>query len=115
MAEWVSLGVALLLLGGVVSAVFILWSDPASAPARFTVDHGEVRQESGQFYLPFTITNEGDETGSQVTVVGSVIARGAPEFAATTFDFIPGHARVQGVLIFSHEPTAAQLRVISYQ
>ncbi len=46
------------------------------------------------------------------TALGAVIIK---EEVSTTFDFIPGHAEVAGVLIFSHDPEAAEAQVSSYQ
>ncbi|MGF1570508.1 MAG: hypothetical protein ACFCVD_20940 [Nodosilinea sp.] len=114
-AEWVSLGISLTLLTGVVATVISLWLNPSLNPARFTLDPGPVRHEADQYYLPVTITNEGDATGSQVTVEGILNVDNNPEVSNTTVDFIPARSAVEVVLIFSHEPAAATLRVASYQ
>jgi uncharacterized protein (TIGR02588 family) len=114
-AEWVSLGVALVLLAGVIGTVVALWLSPSQDAPRFTVEHGETRREAGRFYLAITVHNDGDRTASEVTVVGVVAANGREETATTTFDFIPGHTKVEGVLIFGQDPSGADVRVVSYQ
>lgn len=114
-AEWVSLVISLVLLAGVVGAVLALWLEGTDAPARFRVERGAVRYEAGHYHLPITVANEGDATGAQVTVEGKLAAGGREEAPATTFDFIPGRSSAAGVLIFSAEPTAAEVRVVSYQ
>jgi uncharacterized protein (TIGR02588 family) len=114
-AEWVSLIISIVLLAGVVAMVFALWLSPSKKPARFRIDRGSVRNESGHYYLPITVINEGDATGAQVTVEGRIRESGNEQPSATTFDFIPAHSSVNGVLIFDTEPSAAELRVISYQ
>ena len=114
-AEWVSLGVALLLLAGVIGTVIALWLSPSEDAPRFTVEHGAVRSEAGRFYLPITVRNDGDQTASEVSVAGVVAADGREETATTTFDFIPGQTKVEGVLIFSRDPAAASVRVVSFQ
>jgi uncharacterized protein (TIGR02588 family) len=114
-AEWVSLAISIFLLAAVVAIVVYLWLSSSNDPARFQVERGAVRNEAGQFYLPITITNEGDETGAQVTVEGRLIAGSREEISTTMFDFIPGRSRAEGVLIFSSDPAAASLRVVSYQ
>jgi uncharacterized protein (TIGR02588 family) len=112
----VSLGVALLVLAGVVGIILALWLEPSPGdPATFRIERGAVRSEGGRFYLPVTIMNEGDLTASQVTVEGELTVNGHKEEVSTTFDFIPGHAEVAGVLIFSHDPEAAEAQVSSYQ
>ena len=114
-AEWVSLAIALILLAGVAGAIVWLWRGDPDQPARFRVERGAVRREGDQFYLPVAITNEGDRTGAQVLVEGTLAADGREEVAATTFDFIPGHSRVEGVLIFGRDPAGAAVRVASFQ
>lgn len=111
-AEWVSLGISLTLLAGVVGTVVSAWLNPSLTPAEFTVEHGQVRAANGHYYLPITIKNEGDATAAQVTVEGSLQTE---EVTTTTFDFVPAQSDADGVLIFSQEPSGATVRVISYQ
>ncbi|MGA9769196.1 MAG: hypothetical protein WBV94_09160 [Blastocatellia bacterium] len=114
-AEWVSLIISIVLLAAVVAAVILLWVNSSNKPARFRIDRGAIRNEAGHYYLPISITNDGDTTGAQVTVEGTTGGGGNEETSATTFDFIPGHSTSQAVLIFSTEPTSAEMRVVSYQ
>jgi uncharacterized protein (TIGR02588 family) len=114
-AEWVSLAISTLLLAAVIGAVTALWISQSKEPARFRVDRGAARNEAGQYYLPITVTNEGDATGAQVTVEGKLTAGGGEETSATTFDFIPARSRAEGVLVFNHDPASAEVRVVSYQ
>ncbi len=113
-AEWISLIVSICLVAGVVGVVVVMWLSPASNPTRFRIERGAVRIEAGHYYLPVTVTNDGDATGAQVTIEGKV--RGSAEqVSTTTFDFIPAHSSVEGVLVFNTEPGSAELRVVSYQ
>ncbi|WP_052049519.1 hypothetical protein [Leptolyngbya sp. KIOST-1] len=114
-AERFSLAISLTLLSGVVATVASLWLHPSLKPAVFTVEPGAVRTANGLYYLPVTIKNDGDATAAEVTVEGSLGAGSTEEIATTTFDFIPAHSDAETVLIFSQEPTAATVRVISYQ
>ncbi len=114
-AEWVSLVISLLLLAVVVGVVVKLWLSETQEPARFKIEIGAARNDGGQFYLPFVLTNEGDQTAAEVTVEGRIGDAGNEETSTTTFDFIPGHARQEGVLVFSGDPATAQLRVASFQ
>jgi uncharacterized protein (TIGR02588 family) len=114
-AEWVSLMISIVLLVGVVAVVIALWLSPSNEPARFRIDRKAIRNEAGHYYLPITVTNEGDATGAQVTVEGRLKGSGTEQASATTFDFIPAHSSVEGVLIFDTEPTSAELRIVSYQ
>lgn len=114
-AEWVSLGIALVLLAVVVGTVIALWINDSNQPARFRVDRHEARNEGDHFYLPITVTNEGDLTGAEVVVEGTLSEGGEEETATTTFDFIPSHSRAEAVLVFSRDPSQAVVRVMSYQ
>lgn len=107
--------ISIVLLAGVVGVVIALWSSPSKEPARFRIDRRAIRNEVGHYYLPITVTNEGGATGAQVTVEGRLRGSGNEQASATTFDFIPAHSSVEGVLIFDTEPTSAELRVVSYQ
>jgi uncharacterized protein (TIGR02588 family) len=114
-AEWLSLIISLLILLGIIGLVLAMWANSASAPAQFTLEPGDVRQANGLYYLPVTIANTGDETAAQVMLEGIVTAGEDEEEATTTIDFLPGHAQAEAVLIFSHDPSDAELRVVSYQ
>ncbi|MGB3138292.1 MAG: hypothetical protein WBG38_18480 [Nodosilinea sp.] len=111
-AEWISLGVSLTLLAGVVATVVTLWLHSSDQPAQFTVERGDLRTTNEQYYLPITVRNQGDITAAQVTVEGML---SDAEISMTTFDFVPGRSDAKGVLIFDREPSAAKVRVVSYQ
>ncbi len=114
-AEWVSLAVSLILLAGLIAIVAWLWLNSSGMPASFRVEQGAVRNERGQFYLPVHITNDGEVTATEVKVEGLLASSGQEERSDTTFDFIPAHSTVEGVLIFSQNPANATVRVLSYQ
>jgi uncharacterized protein (TIGR02588 family) len=114
-AEWFSLGISLTLLSAVVATVASLWLNPSLKPAEFAVEPGKVRSANEHYYLPITIKNEGDATAAQVTVEGTLATASNDEISTTTFDFVPARSDVEGVLIFSEEPTSATVRVVSYQ
>jgi uncharacterized protein (TIGR02588 family) len=114
-AEWVSLLISLLVLAGVVGTVIALWLRPTDNPPRFRIERGAVRSDADHYHLPIKLINDGDATGAQVTVEGTLRGGNAEETATTTFDFVPARSRVEGVLVFSSEPAAATVRVVSYQ
>lgn len=114
-AEWVSLGVSLVILGLLVGLVIFVWLSPADRPARFEVRQGQTRIEGNSYYVDFTIKNKGDQTGERVKVKGFITVDGRREEASTTFDFVPGRSEEQGVLIFEHEPSGLVIRAVSCQ
>ena len=114
-AEWVSLGIALLLLAVVVGAVIALWLSPNDDPPRFSIEHGEVRQFNDRFHLVVRVRNDGDQTASEVTVEGRLPEGTPAEVARTTFDFVPGRSTVEGVLIFGRPSAGAAVYITSFQ
>lgn len=113
-AEWVTLMLSAAVLSLVVGAVVVLWVSDSHKPAQFRIERGAIRHTAGVYYLPITIINEGDATGAQVKVAGSLPGE-QEEMASTIFDFIPARARAQGVLLFKSDPNAAEVHVVSYQ
>jgi uncharacterized protein (TIGR02588 family) len=114
-AEWISLIVSIGLLGVVIGLIIWVWLNEQGTPATFRIERGAIEQVDGQYYLSVTIHNEGDTTASEVTLEGSLEVDGDEETATTTFDFVPGHSDREATLIFSADPSAADVRVISYQ
>jgi uncharacterized protein (TIGR02588 family) len=114
-AEWLSLAIALAILAGVLATVIVLWRSPRSEPPRFQVEHGPIRQVGAHFHLPLAVHNQGDQTASEVLVVGVLSVDGREETASTVFDFIPGQTTVEAVFVFGHDPTTASVQVRSFQ
>ena len=114
-AEWISLIVSIGLLSIVIGLIIWVWLNEKGTPATFRIERGAVEQVDDQDYLIVTIHNEGDTTASEVTLEGSLEVDGDEENPTTTFDFVPGHSDREATLIFSADPSAAEVRVISYQ
>lgn len=114
-AEWVSLAVALIILLVFVAAILWLWIHQPTGPALFKIERGLVRNETGLFHLPVTITNIGGSAVGQVRVEGKLNNEGREELTATTIDFLPVRAQEEVVLIFRGEPSGALVQVVSYR
>lgn len=113
-AEWISLGVSLIILLGFVGAIIWLWIHQPTGPAQFNVQRGVVRNESGLFHLPVTVTNTGGVAVGQVRVEGKLNNQGREEIAVTTIDFLPVRAQEEIVLVFLNDPSGAVVQVVSY-
>jgi uncharacterized protein (TIGR02588 family) len=113
-AEWISLAVALFIIMGFVAAIVWLWIDQPTGPARFKVERGLVRNDTGLFHLPVTITNIGGLAVGQVRVEGRLNNDGREEVTVTTIDFLPVRAHEEVVLVFRGEPSGAVVEVVSY-
>ena len=114
-AEWISLSVALIILFGFVAAILWLWIKRPTGPAQFRIERGVVRNETGLYHLPVTVTNTGGLAVGQVRIEGKLNTAGREEITVTTIDFLPVQAREEIVLVFRGEPSAAVVQVVSYR
>lgn len=114
-AEWISLAVALIILMAFVGAIIWLWIHQPTGPPQFKVERGMVRNETGLFHLPVTVTNTGGLAVGQVRVEGKLNNQGREEITVTTIDFLPVRAQEEVVLIFRNEPSEAVVQVVSYR
>ena len=116
LAEWVSLGMSLLLLACVVGVILWLWASEPEGPPRFAVERGAARQEAGLFHLPVAVTNVGGLAAGQVRIEGRLAGAGPEqERPATTIEFLPVRAREEVVLVFRGDPAGAAVEVVSYR
>lgn len=108
LAEWVTLGVSLLILVGVVGALVYFYVGD-SAPEEPTIEVrpqlGEVREATGAFYLPVEVANRGVQTASDVTIQLTLTSfAGASETVSFTIPFLPGGGTVTTVAVFQTNP-----------
>jgi uncharacterized protein (TIGR02588 family) len=119
LAEWVTFGVAALILLMIVSLVLYDWiATPPTPPVLSLIQSGAVRQENGQFYVPFTITNTGGDTAESVQIIAELRIDGSREESGEQqIDFLAGAESEEGAFIFSHNPEDGELvmRVASYK
>jgi uncharacterized protein (TIGR02588 family) len=113
-AEWISLAVSLLILAGFVGAIVWLWINQPTGPPQFKIERGMVRNETGLFHLPVTVTNVGGSAVGQVRVEAKLNNGGREETTVTTIDFLPIRAQEEVELVFRSEPSAAVIQVVSY-
>ena len=114
-AEWISLSVALIILFAFVAAILWLWINRPTGPPEFKVERGVIRNETGLYHLPVTVTNTGGLAVGQVRVEGKLNNERQEEITVTTIDFLPVQAQEEVVLVFRGEPSAAVVHVVSYR
>ncbi|KQV82140.1 hypothetical protein [Rhizobium sp. Root1220] len=106
---------------GVVSAVVVIcvlaWigkdalMDGDTSPNLVGVVLQTERRSDG-FQVLFEIRNDSSVTASQVTVHGEMGEQGSVlESVDTVLDYVPGHSKAGGGLIFQHDPTGKTLTV----
>ena len=119
LAEWVTFGVAALILLTIAGLVIYDWiATPPTPPVLSLTQSGAVRQASGQFYVPFTITNTGGDTAESVQIIAELrINGGVEESGEQQIDFLAGAESEEGAFVFSRNPQEGELvmRVASYK
>jgi uncharacterized protein (TIGR02588 family) len=119
-AEQVSFGIAALIVFALVSGVcYLWWSKRDPAPANPVIARPEpMRQLSGQFHVPFELTNQGDDTAESVQVIAELQINGeVVETGEQQVDFLSSHETEAGTFIFTQDPRLGELkiRVASYK
>ncbi|MBW4694561.1 MAG: TIGR02588 family protein [Lyngbya sp. HA4199-MV5] len=119
-AEWITFGIASLILAIVVGLVGYTWLDEQQQqpPLLSILNTEKIRAANGQFYVPFTVTNSGGETAEAVHILAELRIGGAiVETGDLDVDFLSGGEKIEGVFIFSRDPQQGQLtlRVVSYK
>lgn len=113
-AEIVTLAISVVLL--VILVGVLLWLDlrGGDARARITTDlHFDAAYEhDGDWYLPVTITNDGDRATDvlQVDIVRPIEGE-HPETSTLEYAFVAGGAQVAGTAVFDEKPTEDTIEV----
>ncbi len=117
-AEWISFLVASAILVSVLGTVIYLWvRDRSSQPPELAVT-STIETRQGKYYVPFTVTNSGDETAAAVQIIAELKIDGVVvEWGEQTIDFLSSQEEKKGAFIFTHEPHPNDLtvRTASYQ
>lgn len=118
-AEWITFGIASLILAVLVGLVFYAWFTKKDQPPVLSVTPtGADRTAPGQFYVPFEVTNTGGETAETIRVTaeleinGEVVEEGEQEI-----DFLAKGEKEEGAFVFSRNPSEGELtlRVAGYK
>jgi len=119
-AEWISLSISLIVLSTTIGLILFLWvKERQQAPPHLLVTTTEsVRQQTDQFYVPFSVTNDGDRTAESVQIkaeliIGQrIVATGEQEFA-----FVSSGEVRKGAFVFDRDPSQGSvvIRVTGYK
>lgn len=117
--EWITFTIASLIVAIIVGLVLWIWVTRNDQPPLLsvTVDR-EIRQEQGQYYVPFSITNTGGGTAESVQVIGELRVNGeVAEQGEQQIDFLSSNEKEEGAFIFQRDPNQAELliRAASYK
>lgn len=118
-AEWVTFGVASVILATVVGLVLYVWlGQQDQQPPTLLVSHDKAtRQVNRQFYVPFTLVHQGGKTVESVRVIAELRINNVEETAEEEINFLASGETAEGAFIFSHPPQDGELsiRVASYK
>jgi len=119
LAEQVSFGIAALILFTLIGLVCYLWLGKRELGSpNPVVTIKSIEKISGQFQVPFEVTNQGDTTAASVQVVAELQIQGEiAETGEQQVDFLSSHETESGAFIFSQDPRKGKLiiRVASYK
>jgi uncharacterized protein (TIGR02588 family) len=112
-AEKVSFTISLFILSLIVSLICYTWIAGETNPPTLSITTGsEIREINQQYYVPFTVTNEGGSTAESVEVVGQLqSSNGELEMAHQQIDFLSRKEQHEGEFIFSFDPQQGKLKV----
>ena len=117
-AEWVTFYLSLTVLGLIIGLVVFSWVRESDRPPILSVNLTSPIQEiEGQFYLPYTVKNTGDQTAESVEVVAELSWGDQKQTGTQQIDFLSGGETSSGAFIFSHDPQHGNLmtRIASYK
>lgn len=118
-AEWVTAGVALLIVSAVVALIVYDWLGTPPTPPVLEVQQLEpIRAENEQFYVPFELHNTGGNAAEAVRVLAELTVDGEMvEEAEQEFDFVAVDDTRNGEFMFATDPASGELelRVTSFQ
>jgi uncharacterized protein (TIGR02588 family) len=118
-AEWISFGISLSILALLVGSIVYQWITEENQPPILSVTTDkDIRQAKGQFYVPFTVANTGNETAESVEVMAELDVNGKmEEIGSQQIDFLSGGETQSGAFILNRYPDRGKLivRVTGYK
>ncbi|WP_319419625.1 TIGR02588 family protein [Pleurocapsa sp. FMAR1] len=119
MAERVSFGVSLSIVGIVVALICFAWITGDNNPPILAIaTESKIREINQQYYVPFTVSNSGGETAESVEVTASLLLDNKiAETGRQEIDFLSRQEKRSGEFIFTRDPQQGELiiRVASYK
>lgn len=109
--EWVTFGVAaviLLLVVGALVGLAFRSTDPAAPTAK---QPGQVREVDGRYFVPVEIVNTGDEAAAEVQVSAELVVDGVTTTGDQVIDFLGGGEVQSLTFAFADDPGAGELTV----
>lgn len=116
--EWITFGLASLILGTIAGLVVYAWLTERHEPPALELSRSTIRNTNGKFYVPFELTNSGGETVESVQVVAELrVGDRVVESGDQQFEFLSSDEKEEGAFVFDRDPRQGELtiRVASYK
>ncbi len=110
-AEWALFGVSSAVILAVVTLLVAQWAVAASGPPAFRAIAEPMRQVNGQYQVPVTVENIGNEAAAGVIVTGKLRLRGQETAAEQTLDFLSPDQKATVTFAFDRDPRSGELSV----
>ncbi len=117
-AEQITFGVAVLIVAGLVGLILLTWALQKNDPPQLTLTSAPVELRQSQFYVPFTVENQGGSTAESVQVLAELKqGERVLETGEQQIEFLSSGEQEDGAFIFSQDPRrlTLDLRVASYK
>ena len=115
LAEWVTFAIACSILATIVGLVIYSWLTKKQEPPIISVTRNTaIREQKGQFYVPFEVANTGGETAESVQIIAELRVKGeVVESGDLQIDFLSSGETEAGAFIFNRDPRQGELIVRS--
>lgn len=112
-AESVTLAIASLIVATLVALIIFIWiTESDEDPIIAIIRDQAIHEAQGQYYVPFTVANEGGKTAEAVAIVAELKINGqVEESGEQEIDFLSSQEKEEGVFIFKHNPQAGELTI----
>lgn len=111
-AEWITVGVSVAILAGIIGLVSYLHFTGEDAPPDIVVEAhlDRVHEGDGGWYVPVTVRNAGGTTVEDVQVSGELdTGEEEPETADFTIRFLVGGEKAEAAFVFETDPASGEL------
>ena len=109
-AEWVTFGVAAVIVLGVIAAILSQVAATSSPPAP-AVEVDAALERNGRYVVPVTLRNEGDETAQDVQVTATLTTDDGETTSDQVLDFLAGGEEEELEFVFEDDPEDGELVV----
>lgn len=114
-AEQITVTVSSLIVIALLGLICFLWVTQNDEPPIITVTQtAPAFGTGGQYYVPYSVSNEGGDTADSVQILAELKIGGeAIETAEQEIDFLSGSEQADGMFIFENDPAQGELTIKS--